>query len=264
MTGPPFALSAYESLAPAYDDLTADHDHDTWLSRLEELAIDHGLAGRDVLDVACRTGRSFAPLLRRGYRVTACDASPAMAALAAGNAPGADVYVADMRAPGLGEGRFDLVTCLDGALNELPDRDALRDAFRAAAALLRPGGVYLLDLVSLRDLEAGFGHAWCRQTAQRMFVWEGCALEGEGPGCSAHGTLHVFEKATRETWTHRQVALARRHFPKAEVHAALADAGLVASGPYGMQPDGSLFGRALEWRDSKIVYVARRPGGPQA
>ncbi len=74
--------SPYDVVAPAYDTLTAGHAHDRWLADIERVALAHGLRGRRVLDVACGTGKSFAPLLRRGYDVTACDASAAMVARA--------------------------------------------------------------------------------------------------------------------------------------------------------------------------------------
>src|SRR5215216_7107442 len=89
----------YDVLAPAYDVLTAGHAHDAWLRAIERLALAHGLRGRRLLDVACGTGKSFEPLLRRGYEVTACDGSPAMVAHARARAGAtARVEVADMRA----------------------------------------------------------------------------------------------------------------------------------------------------------------------
>ncbi|MGH8573589.1 MAG: class I SAM-dependent methyltransferase, partial [Gammaproteobacteria bacterium] len=81
------ALSTYEALATSYDALTADYRHDRWLPALERLAVEHGLSGRRVLDVACGTGKSFVPLVERGYEVSACDVSPSMLALARGRLP---------------------------------------------------------------------------------------------------------------------------------------------------------------------------------
>ena len=91
------AREAYERLAPAYDILTADYRHDRWLAVLEALAREHGLSGHALLDVACGTGKSFLPLLARGYRVVGCDISPAMLARAAEKAPQARLVQADMR-----------------------------------------------------------------------------------------------------------------------------------------------------------------------
>ena len=82
------ALAAYEALAPFYDEFTAGYDYDRWLDGLEALALEHGLRGRSLLDVACGTGKSFMPMLARGYEVTACDLSPAMVELAREGARG--------------------------------------------------------------------------------------------------------------------------------------------------------------------------------
>src|SRR4051812_47062489 len=113
------ARDAYDALAPAYDLLTAGYAYDRWLAALERVAIEHGLSGRRLLDVACGTGKSFEPMLARGYAVTACDISPEMALRAAAKAASrADVHVADMRELPV-FGRFDLVTCLDDAINHL-------------------------------------------------------------------------------------------------------------------------------------------------
>ena len=140
------ALAAYEELAPFYDELTAGYDYERWLSELERLALDHGLSGRRVLDVACGTGKSFLPLLARGYEVTACDLSPAMVALAGAKAPdAAAVLVADMRElPPLGE--FDLVICLDDSLNYLIARQEMELAIGGMAANLAPAGLLAFDL----------------------------------------------------------------------------------------------------------------------
>jgi ubiquinone/menaquinone biosynthesis C-methylase UbiE len=66
------ALLAYESLAPVYDRFTDGYDHDGWVERLVGIARRHGQSGHRALDVACGTGKSFAPLLRRDGRAGAC------------------------------------------------------------------------------------------------------------------------------------------------------------------------------------------------
>jgi len=134
------AREAYDDLAPDYDLLTADYPYERWLAALAALARSHGLEGRDVLDVACGTGKSFLPLLQRGWRVVGCDISSAMLGVAAAKAPGVRLVQADMRSLGrLGD--FDLVTCLDDALNYVLQPRELEAALAGIRRNLRPRGV---------------------------------------------------------------------------------------------------------------------------
>src|SRR4051794_36028967 len=136
---------AYDVLAPAYDLLTAGYAYAPWLAAIDRLSRDHGLAGRLALDVACGTGKSLEALLELGYDAVGCDGSPGMAAVAQRKLGGrAQVFVADMcELPVCG--RFDLVTCLDDALNHLPSPDAVATALRAMGANLAPSGLLAFD-----------------------------------------------------------------------------------------------------------------------
>src|SRR3954454_10065655 len=98
------ACAAYDSFAPFYDLYTHDYAYRPWLRNIETAAIGHGLLGSRVLDVCCGTGKSFMPLLERGYDVTACDLSEGMVTRARDAAGGAaEVLVADVRRlPALG------------------------------------------------------------------------------------------------------------------------------------------------------------------
>src|SRR5437763_6368482 len=140
------ARAAYEVLVLFYGLCSESYDYERWLSKLEALAIEHGLSGQRLLDVGCGTGKSFAPMLARGYEIVGCDISPAMVEKARETAAGrAQVLVADMRdLPPLGA--FDLVTCLDDALNYVLSEDELCASLAGMAANLRPGGLLLFDL----------------------------------------------------------------------------------------------------------------------
>jgi len=244
-------LTGYEALAPHYDAFTRDHDHAAWTATIEALVAAHG--GRRtpgaVLDVACGTGNSFLPLLTRGWAVTACDLSPAMAAIAAAKAgPAAAVHVADMRElPRWGA--FDLVTCLADALNYLGTTADLEAALRSVARNLAPDGVLVFDLNTLRTYRTTFASTVTVERDGLAMTWRGATDPAIGPGGSAEAVVEV---AGHPASGHRQ-----RHFPRAAVLAALAAAGLTAVAVLGLTPDGGTDPDLDEERHHKALYLAR-------
>ena len=167
-TGP--AREAYEAFAPYYDRYTELYGHEVWLANLEAIALGLGLSGRRVLDVGCGTGKSFMPMLARGYEVVACDISPAMVERARQRSglADADVLVADMRdLPRLGT--FDLATCLDDSLNYLLSDEELEDTLAGVARNLRPGGLFIFDMNSLAVYENLFSQDAVIETGEAMF-----------------------------------------------------------------------------------------------
>ena len=255
------ALDAYEGLAAHYDEFTAGYDYDTWLTSLEELALEHGLAGRRLLDVACGTGKSFEPMARRGYRVAACDLSPAMVERARARAPlGAALCVADMRElPPLGQ--FDLITCLDDSLNYALSREELEASIGGMAANLAPGGLLAFDLNSLGTYRRLFGADSVRESEGVVFCWRGRPRPAAGAGEVFEATVDVFAREgsgcwTRSTTTHRQ-----RHHPREEVEAAVSTAGLELAAVRGQLPGARLERGPDEERHQKLVFFARREVG---
>src|SRR3954447_10333830 len=166
------AREAYDVLAAAYDTLTADYAHHRWLSAIVALSAEHGLAGRRALDVACGTGKSFLPLLAAAWWVTACDISPEMASRAAGKAAGrAAVHVADMRdLPAYGA--FDLITCLDDAINHLLDDDEVVAALDGMRVNLAPRGLVAFDVNTPAAYRAAASDAVVEDD-ERLVPWRG-------------------------------------------------------------------------------------------
>ena len=253
------ALRAYEALAPFYDEFTAGYDYERWLDHLEALAVEHGLAGRRLLDVACGTGKSFMPMLARGYEVTACDLSPAMVELARAKAPAVELLVADMRAlPRLGE--FDLITCLDDSLNYLLAREHASDATAAMAANLAPGGLLVFDVNTLGTYRRLFGRDSVSDAGERVFCWRGEADADAAAGERFAATIDVFSRAHDGCWSRATSRHEQRHHPRGEIEAALARAGLELVAVQGQAPGARLEARPDEERHQKLVYLARGGG----
>ncbi|HMJ03020.1 MAG TPA: class I SAM-dependent methyltransferase [Conexibacter sp.] len=247
------ALAAYEQLAPVYDRFTAGYDHAGWIDGLLRIAHAHGQSGLRVLDVGCGTGKSFAPLLERGYDVWACDISPAMVARARMR-PDVDpdrVLVADMRdLPALGP--FDLVTCLDDAVNYLLSPADLAAAFASVARVLAPRGTYLFDVNSLATYRAGFA---ARATFERPLAAAVC--RGETTGAIEPGTLCTASIEIAGRRGRRRVSRhVQRHHPEGAIRDALGSAGLACRAVLGQSTGAVLHADADEEVHTKLVYVA--------
>lgn len=249
------SLDAYEALAEHYDDFTAGYDHERWWQALSGLLTQHGWTGRDVLDAACGTGRSTVPLVARGYAVTACDLSPGMLARArAVLGDAAEVLEADVCAlPDIGP--FDLVTCLDDAVNYLVGDGALEAALCGFARVLRPGGFLVFDANTLRAYREAFARCHAVDGAGVFMCWRG---EGMASGDRASATIEIFESAGDGLWRRRESRHEQRHHPQARVRALLAAAGFEVLAVVGQQPGCVLGPSAREDHDTKAVYVARR------
>jgi ubiquinone/menaquinone biosynthesis C-methylase UbiE len=100
-------------------------------------------SGNRLLDVACGTGL-YLPEFRRSYEVEGLDLSPAMLAIARQRCPDVPLHKADLADFDLGR-RFDVLTCLFSSIGYVRSVDRLRQALRAFARHLEPGGVAIVE-----------------------------------------------------------------------------------------------------------------------
>ena len=252
------ATRAYAVLAPVYDLLTAEYAYGPWLGAIERVAREYGLRGHRLLDVGCGTGKSFLPLLERGFDVTACDISPEMVELARHKSGArADVYVADMRRlPVFGE--FDLITCIDDAINHLLDPGEVYEAFANMRENLAPGGLLIFDVNTL---------AAYRQVpdvvvedADVLLRWRGGLAELEHPGGEAEVVIDVFTHEGDGLWSRSLSRQRHRHHPIDELRALAEEAGLEVATVLGQRPGAVLDVELDEELHGKAVFVTRRGG----
>lgn len=126
-----------------------------------------------VLDLACSTGEAVCAFAAAGYHVTGVDCSAAMLERAHNKTQQAGLEVRLLQrdthkltptlngvdtSTHLPPHAFDLVTCLDGSLNELLERQHLQQVCMAAALFLRPGGLFVFDLIPEAELSAQDEH----------------------------------------------------------------------------------------------------------
>jgi SAM-dependent methyltransferase len=253
----------YEAFAAYYDDFTAASNYEKWTGFVLELAGRLGLRGTTLLDVACGTGKSFVPFLRRGFDVMGCDVSAGMLAEAARKAPEVRLVQADMRElPSLGS--FDLVTCFDDSLNYLLEERDLRLAFQGIGRNMSETGVLLFDLNTLLAYRTTFARDDVTSRDGTFFAWQGEAAGDVPPGARADAVIDIFAPGDAGLYRRIRVRHAQRHFPAERVTALLAGAGLDCLGVYGVQDDGSLDPEPDEGLHLKVLYAARRAKGGEA
>jgi SAM-dependent methyltransferase len=248
--------AAYDVVAPAYDLLTAGYAYGPWLEAIDRLARAHGVRGRRALDVACGTGKSLEALLDLGYEAVGCDGSAGMAAVARRKLAGrAEVVVADMRAlPELGA--FDLVTCLDDALNHLPSEADVEAALSAMRASLAPGGLLAFDVNTLSAyLDPGDRIV---EDADRIVLWHGSPARLDRPGGRAEVAMDVLSRAGDGLWRRSRATWGHWHYPLPRIPALAAAAGLEVVAVRGQQPGGRLEPGPDEARHRKALFLLGR------
>jgi SAM-dependent methyltransferase len=167
-----------------------------------------------------------------------------------------DLFVADMcELPRLG--RFDLVTCLNDAVNYLLAEDELEAAFRGVARLLAPRGVYAFDVNTLMAFRTEFAQTFVREDEGGLFCWRGETSAALGAGDAAAATVEAFVETDEGLWERVSSRHVQRHHPPASIRAALAAAGLECAAVAGQRVGGHLDDHVDEAEHIKLVYFAR-------
>jgi SAM-dependent methyltransferase len=254
---PRWAEIAYEAIAPVYDEFTAHHNYDFWLGQLIPKLEEHGIRGHRLLDVACGTGKSFIPMLEKGWEVTACDISPSMVALAREKVGDrVRLSVADMRKlPVFGE--FDLVFCLDDAVNYLLSGEELEQALTGMRRNLGPGGLLMFDVNTMEAYRNFFAEEVELERDGRRLIWKGLTDPDAAPGTIAEASFEVVPLEGSNAPAIPPELHRERHFPEAEIRAAIERAGLECLAVYGHHHDAIPKQPLDEAAHTKGVYIAR-------
>ncbi|HUU55151.1 MAG TPA: class I SAM-dependent methyltransferase [Armatimonadota bacterium] len=222
---PPDDEDQFARIAPHYDALMANVPYGLWASYIGQLAL---LAGRPIwpgsklLDLATGTGPVALEFAERGCDVTAIDLSPAMIAEAQRKAAeqGTDVLflcrdLADFNLPP----DFDHAVCLYDSLNYVIDPDKLKQAFANTRRALKPGGIFVFDVNTVRALEEDLFTQNSRPGAPVAYQWKSTYHPGTR---LSRIKMEFCIPATNEQFTiiHRQ-----RAYTDAELHSYLFHAG---------------------------------------
>jgi hypothetical protein len=150
-------------------------------------------------------------------------------------------------------GRFELVWCLDDAINYLLSVGELESSLQGLARNLAPGGLCLFDVNTLGAYRGFFAEHHVVEAEALRLSWHGRARPDAAPGSRVEALLEIQRPGEEvEVAAHRQ-----RHFRPEEIEVALEGAGLRHLATFGHGYDAVLRQPLDEDSHTKAVYIAR-------
>ena len=171
----------YSILAPYYDAWNAEIDYPAWADGAEEFFRRYAKGEvRDVLDLACGTGRMTVELAKRGYDMIGVDRSPEMLDAARNAAENAGEAVSSRILWLLQEmtsfelyGTVDAVLCCLDSVNHLTKTGDVARTFSLVHNYLNPDGLFLFDVNGKRKFESVYADKTYPYDAPGAYcVWE--------------------------------------------------------------------------------------------
>ena len=153
-------------------------------------------------------------------------------------------------------GSFDLVTCLDDAVNHLPGPADALAALRGMRANLADGGLLVFD-VNLLAAYAGAGDAVIDGAGQ-VVLWRGAGARATRSGGLAEIRVDLFSERADGLWSRRTMCQAHRHYPLDEMRSIARSARLRVLAVCGQGSGGVLADSVDEARDRKALFLLSR------
>ena len=247
-------MSAYETLAPVYDRLTADVDYAAWADYVERHFRRQKRPVRTVLDLACGTGTMSCILAGRGYELIGADASSDMLAVAEEKARTAagvrPVFLCQSMERLDLYGTVDACICLLDSVNYVTEPARLAKAFRRVWLFLEPGGLFLFDVDTPEKLRSLDGQVFLDEDDDVFCLWRGAWSEKRR--CCTLG-MDLFLRQG-ETWRRTQEEHRERAYEPEKLETMLTEAGFVRIRRYGERKM-----RAPGPGEQRIFFTAQKP-----
>ena len=215
-------MSSYESLAESYDLFTTDVNYKRWADYYEEIFKLHNIKPELVLDLACGTGTLSCELAKRGYDMTAVDASPEMLAQAMQKADEIEnkplFLCQNMEELDL-YGTMDAVVCALDSLNYLLSTDALEKTFDRLKFFVRPGGIVIFDVNTEYKFSNMDGMSYIRDEDDHFCAWSAEFNDG-----ICRMTMDIFDRVG-DLWSRSEEEHIERAHSDEEITNAFERAG---------------------------------------
>lgn len=240
----------YGPYAAFYDRLWGTRMPGMVLPVLDELILQHLPPGAELLDLGCGTGQITEELSARGFRMTGIDICEEMIHLARRNAPSCRVFQGDARS-------FDLppvdgVVSNSGCMNHIVTLEDLAAVFASVYRVLRPGGLFVFDLLVAELYQPGPQRVFTRieddyvTITHEHFDAERRLSRGE--------TTMFYRQEGEDLWRRWDSVSWDRFHSAAELDSALRGAGFTGVRIYDRDRD---LGLGEDW--NRTYVVAARP-----
>ncbi len=232
--------SGYGSISGIYDKINSEIDYSAWADFIEDCFNEYSKDKPSlVLDLACGTGSMTLELARRGYDMIGIDGSEDMLAEAYNRMYDCEMsgilYLRqDMRAFEL-YGTVGAVTCCLDSINYLSGDGELEKCLACVHNYLDPDGLFIFDVNTPYKFENIYAdnsyiHEDERDGKATLCAWQN-DYDKESRLCSFY--LSVFEEGEDGRYTRTDEIQTERCFDRAEIKAALEDAGFEVIGFFG-------------------------------
>ena len=246
----------YSVLAPYYDEWNAEIDYAAWADGVEAfIRKNENGKVRDVLDLACGTGRMTIELAKRGYDMIGVDRSPEMLDFARSAAEKAGEGISSRILWLMQEmtdfelyGTVDaVISCLD-CVNHLTTTDDLSRCFSLVHNYLNPDGLFLFDVNSKRKFEEVY--------ADKTYVFEApgvyCVWENRYARGLCDFGITLFKKEEKGLYRRYEACERERLYSVRTLKKLLQDNGFEWIGAYPAPYEGTLA------NDEDRLYIAAR------
>ena len=248
-------MSAYTGLAGSYDGLTGDVDYSAWLKwylrwfRREKQPVEL------VLDLACGTGTLTCLLAKEGYDLIGVDASTDMLAQAMDKCLEQELEPQPLLVCQSMEhlqlfGPVDACVCSLDSLNYLIDQRRLATALRRVGHHLRPGGLFLFDVIPAWEFARRDGETYVDETEDTLCLWR--ASFDKRRQTITYG-LDLFRQEADGRWSREQEEHRERGWSLELLEQLLGQAGFVQVRCYGEDRKS-----APTEEDGRVFFVCRK------
>ena len=245
---------SYSSFAAFYDSLQSDVMYEQRAGYIAKLFKKYDRLPTQLLDVACGTGGFSLQFAKMGMSVTAADPSPEMLSVAQKKASATDLDIMlvcqsarDTKLPYAVDGA---VCCLD-SINHIIDKRELKASFRAVAAAVKDGGLFIFDVnTPFKHRNILSGNTFVIENDDVYCVWQNSDCEKNG---LVGICLDFFGKDADGKYIRTTEEFAERAYTDEEIRGMLEPAGLEVVAVL-----GDMSFKAPKACDERVIYVTKK------